>query len=74
MTLADQLMERERQWRGFHSAYVGEDVPVRDPSAVLADLSFLLTFCSPEDLARDPDPEKVGIAKMRAALGLVSRP
>ena len=47
--------------------------PLRDPAAVLADLSFLLSFVAPAELLRDPDPEKLGIQKMRAGLALIGR-
>lgn len=73
MTLREQLEERERQWRLFHGSEPAEPAPERDPAAVLADLSFLLRYYSREDIERDPDPDKKGIAAMRAVFALVSR-
>ena len=73
MTLRDQLLERERQWQLFHESEPDDLGPERDPVAVLADLSFLLRYCTPEDLMRDPDPDKRGITAMREALGLASK-
>jgi hypothetical protein len=42
----------------------------RDPGEIVADLGFLLGFVSEEDRLRDPDPEKLGIQRMRAILAL----
>lgn len=66
------MEERERQWKLFHAEESADLPPERDARAVLADLSFLLQQCSPETVAEDPDPEKRGIALMRAALARVS--
>ena len=50
-----------------------EQPPVeRSPAAILADLGFLLSLTSAEDRLRDPDPEKLGIQRMRALLALVN--
>lgn len=69
----EQIEERERQWQLFHEWEAENLPPARDPSRVLADLSFLLRYISLDDIARDPDPDKQGIAQMRAALTLVSK-
>jgi len=37
---------------------------------VLADLSLLLTYVSPDEIRRDPDPEKLGVQSMRRKLAL----
>ncbi|MBX9602595.1 MAG: hypothetical protein K2X35_16440 [Bryobacteraceae bacterium] len=73
MTLKEQLEERERMWRSFHEWERRNPPPMRSFDAVLRDLDFLLTFISPEEILRDPDPEKNGIQKMRAALALLKR-
>lgn len=73
MTLREQIEERNRQWRLFHEWEAAQPTVQRDPSAILADLGALLHWCPPELLRHDPDPEKHGIAKMRAALALLSR-
>ncbi len=72
MTFGEEIEERNRQWRLFHE-WEAEQPPIsRDPAAILADLGALLQWCPPELLSADPDPEKRGIAKMRAALALLS--
>jgi len=73
MGLRQQWEERERQWQGFHEWEAQNLAPEREPSSVLADLSFLLRSVPAEELLRDPDPEKLGIARMRATLAAISR-
>ncbi len=73
MTLREQLLERERQWQLFHESEVENLPPERNPVDVLADLSFLLQSYSPEEIARDPDPDKAGISAMRAAFARLSQ-
>ena len=73
MELRQQWEERERQWQGFHEWETQNLVPEREASAVLADLSYLLRFVPAEEILRDPDPDKLGIARMRAALAAISR-
>lgn len=72
MTLREQIAERNRQWRAFHEWEAQQPPISRDPSAIIADLGALLSWYSPELVRTDPDPEKQGIAKMRAALALLS--
>lgn len=72
MTLREQVEERNRQWLQFHEWEAEQPLPpIRDASTVLADLSWLLRWCPPELLETDPDPQKLGIAKMRAGLALL---
>ena len=73
MTLREQIAERNRQWRLFHDWEADKPTAVRSPEAVLADLGWLLQWFSPEIVRSDPDPEKQGIARMRAALALLSQ-
>jgi hypothetical protein len=42
----------------------------RSPAEIVADLGFLLGFVDEEERLRDPDPEKLGIQRMRAILAL----
>ena len=72
MTLREQIEERNRQWRLFHEWEAQQPLSHREPSAILADLGTLLQWSSPELIHSDPDPDKHGIAKMRAALALIS--
>jgi len=72
VTLRAQIEKRNRQWRLFHEWNAEQSSVERPPEAILADLTWLLQWF-PEDVVRsDPDPEKHGIAKMRAALALLS--
>jgi hypothetical protein len=73
MGLRQEWEERERQWREFHAWEAENSTPEREPSAVLADLSFLLREVPAEEILLDPDPEKLGIARMRATLAAISR-
>ncbi len=72
MTLREQIEERDRQWRLFHEWEAAQPPTQRDLSAVLADLGGLLQWCPPDLRLHDADPEKHGIATMRAALSLLS--
>jgi hypothetical protein len=72
VTLREQFEERNRQWRLFHEWEAQQPPISRDPAAIVADLGGLLRWCPPELLSADPDPEKRGVAKMRAALALLS--
>jgi hypothetical protein len=72
VTLRDQIEERNRQWRLFHEWEAEQPPTMREPTAIVADLGTLLQWCSPELISYDPDPEKHGIAQMRAALALIS--
>jgi hypothetical protein len=73
MGFRQQWEQREQQWREFHAQDSEDLVAERDPSAVLADLSFLLGFVPVEEISEDLDPDKVGIGHMRAALAAISR-
>ena len=72
MSLKEQIEERRRQWAEFNRWERQNPLPERGAAAVLADLSFLLSFVSAVDRTLDPDPEKSGIRKMRAALACLS--
>ncbi len=61
--------ERLEQWRRFNEWEARQPLPPpRDPADVLADLSAILDWLPPEVRNEDPDPRKLGIQKMRAAL------
>ncbi|MGD0500473.1 MAG: hypothetical protein ABSC23_18780 [Bryobacteraceae bacterium] len=72
-------MTREdvEQYRSRFEAF--NDWEARQPpiecsaEAVIADLGFLLGFVDAEERLRDPDPEKLGVQRMRAALAAASR-
>jgi hypothetical protein len=68
MTLKEQLAIRQRQWDAFHRWEAENPPPARDPADVIADLGAIYSWLPPEVRNTDPDPEKLGIQKMRAAL------
>jgi len=72
VTPREQIEERERQWRRFHELEEGQPTVERDAAAILADIGGLLRHCPAQLIMHDPDPEKLGIQKMRAALALLS--
>jgi hypothetical protein len=74
MSLRDELEQRERQWEAFHR-WEAEQPPAeaRPPEEVLADLGAICNWLPPEVRLKDPDPEKLGIQRMRAALALLKR-
>ena len=72
MTLKEELESYRSRMTAFNQ-WESEQPPVeRSPAAILADLGFLLSLTSAEDRLRDPDPEKLGIQRMRALLALVN--
>lgn len=48
--------------------------PERTPAACVADVGALYEWFSSETKSVDPDPEKLGIQRMRAALARLSVP
>ena len=68
MTLREQLEIRDRQWAVFHRWEAAQPLPERDPAEILADLGAIWNWLPPEVRTEDPDPGKLGIQKMRAAL------
>ena len=73
MTLAEQLDLRRRQWAEFHRWEASQPPPERDPAKILADLGAIWSWLPPEVRSEDPDPGKLGIQKMRAALAHLRR-
>jgi hypothetical protein len=71
VTLKAQLKSYLDRMAAFNRWEAGQSPEERSPAAILADLGFLLSFVSVEDRLRDPDPEKLGIQRMRALLALV---
>ena len=71
MTLREQLEQRSLQWRSFNEWEAAQPPVAREPSAVLANLGTLLSWLPLEVRSHDPDPDKNGIEKMRAALALL---
>lgn len=71
MTLREQLERRKLQWQSFNEWEGGQSFDPRKPSAILADLGTILSWLPSDVRIQDPDPEKAGIQKMRAALALI---
>jgi hypothetical protein len=69
VTLKEQFELRERQWAAFHRWEATQPLPERSPATILADLGTIWHWLPPEVRTEDPDPGKLGIQKMRAALG-----
>jgi len=64
--------ERQKQWDAFHRWEAEQPLVERDPGDIVADLGTILDWAPPEIRAEDPDPEKLGIKKFRAALERVN--
>ena len=72
MTLREQLQERGRQWKLFHEWEERNPPPDRPLAAIMADLSAIWRRL-PEDVrSTDPDPEKLGLRKLRETLSKLS--
>jgi hypothetical protein len=71
MSLKEQYELRQRQWDEFHR-WETEQLPIdRQPADIIADLGAILSWVSVTDRLCDPDPDKIGIQKMRAALAFI---
>jgi hypothetical protein len=68
----EEVEQYRRRFEAFHEWEAHQPPVERSPAAILADLGFLLSLVSPEERLRDPDPQKLGIQRMRAMLEKVS--
>jgi hypothetical protein len=68
VTLKEQLELRQRQWDAFHRWEAENLPPLRDPADILADLGTIWMWLPESVRLEDPDPEKLGIRAMQAAL------
>ena len=68
MTLREQLQERERQWRLFHEWDERNPPKTRQLAAVMADLSAIWRRLPKDVRSFDPDPEKLGLKRLRETL------
>ena len=73
MTLKEQYEMRQRQWDEFHRWESRQPVVERTSENIIADLGAILSWLPGEERLRDPDPEKIGIQKMQAALALIKQ-
>jgi hypothetical protein len=68
MTLKEQLEQRRRQWAEFNR-WEAQQPPIdRAPAEIIADLGTIWSWLPVEVRTHDPDPGKLGIQAMRAAL------
>jgi hypothetical protein len=68
MTLKDQVDEYRKRMAVLNR-WESEQPPLdRSPAAIVADLGLIWTWMSVEERQFDPDPEKLGIQRMRAGL------
>jgi hypothetical protein len=73
MTLRERYEARRKQWEEFNR-WEAEQPPIeRDPSAIMDDVGTIWEWLPLEDRLRDPDPEKLGIQAMRAALAKLNK-
>ena len=71
MTLKEQVARYHRGLAEFNRWECEHPAPERHAAAIAADLGFLLSLVSREERLRDPDPEKLGIRRMRAMMTLL---
>lgn len=68
------MRERLQQWEHYREwADAQDDRDGRPFDVILRDLDFLYRQFSPETRATDPDPEKLGIQRMRRVFELYDR-
>ena len=70
----EEIEQYRRRFEEFNDWEARQPPTERSPAAILADLGFLLSLVPEEERLRDPDPEKLGIQRMRAMLARVSGP
>ena len=68
MSLREQIREQSRFWQRFHEWEDAEPRSERDPARIVADLGAVLDWIPKETRLADPDPEKLGVRAMFAAL------
>lgn len=73
MTLKERYELRQQQWNEFHRWEREQPHFEREPARIIADLGAILSWLPAEVRLRDPDPEKIGIQIMRAALAFSTK-
>jgi ferric-dicitrate binding protein FerR (iron transport regulator) len=71
MTLAEQLRRRAAQLNEFNRWKEEHPAPAREFSRILADLSAIRLWIPEPDRLIDPDPERLGVARLHAAIALL---
>jgi len=62
---------RRQQWTAFNRWEAQQPPIEREPADILADLGAIWSWLPAEVREHDPDPQKTGIQKMRAALAML---
>jgi len=70
----EDLAARGRQWAAFNEWERSAPPAERTPAACVADVGALYAWFSSDTKSVDPDPEKLGIQAMRAALARLTVP
>ncbi|MCP5117944.1 MAG: hypothetical protein GY953_44575 [bacterium] len=73
MSLREQWAERLRQWEAFRQWESRQPPRQVDSKTIVGDLGAIWAWFPEEVRRRDPDPEKTGVQRMRAALAILSR-
>jgi hypothetical protein len=71
MITREQFEQRRQQWESFNRWEAQQPPIERAPADILADLGTIWSWLPSEVRGQDPDPQKIGIQKMRAALALL---
>jgi hypothetical protein len=72
VTLKEQFDEQNRQWQRFHEWESTQPREDRDAGRIIADIGAILQWMPVEARQFDPDPEKLGVQAMHAALSKLS--
>jgi len=70
--IAVDFAERRRQWAEYNAWERSAPPTERAAAACVADVGTLYEWFSSDTRAADPDPEKLGVQRMRAALARLS--
>lgn len=73
MSTREEWELRRQQWEAFNRWEAGQPLMERAPADILADLGTIWSWLPREVREQDPDPQKTGIQKMRAALALLKQ-
>jgi len=68
VTLREQWEQHEQAWRRFHQWEAAEPAVEREAGRLISDLGAILDWMPADARLLDPDPEKLGVRKMREAL------
>ena len=72
MISRQQWRDREDRWKKFHQWEDAQPLPERSVAEIFSYLNLVLSWAPPDAIAEDPDPQKLGIRKLRAMLERLS--